>query len=243
MNLVSLQFKTTKNFKKNFKKLVYLIKKSPKNSFILAPELCITGYAYNNLDKAVKISKLAIKMLTRLSIDKTISLTLIQEKKKQYINTLYIFNKNQIIHTQSKYKLFSLSNEHKYFKKGDKKDIKIINIDGLKIACLICFELRFINLWEKIQGADLILVPAMWGRLRKDNFDILTKALAIINQCFVIASNSANKDMSKGSGIITPFGEKFKDDNKKLIIKDIDLKEIQKMRRYLNTGIQYAKSY
>jgi predicted amidohydrolase len=41
---------------------------------------------------------------------------------------------------------------------------------------VICFELRFIDFWKKMQGADLILIPSMWGKPRKQNFETLTRA-------------------------------------------------------------------
>lgn len=146
MNLVSLQFKTKPNFNDNLNHLVSLINKSAQSSFILAPELCLTGYSYDDFDKAIKISTHAITILTELSSNKTIFITLLTQKDNKYFNTLHIFHHNKIIHTQSKYKLFSLGNEDKYFTPGNRDNIKIININGLKIAILICFELRFVEL-------------------------------------------------------------------------------------------------
>jgi predicted amidohydrolase len=238
MNLIALQLKTSNNFERNFKKLINQINKSPDNSFILAPELYLTGYAYERMDEAVDINKKAIKTLKKLSKNKTISLTMMTKKKQNYYNTLHIFHKGKIVHTQSKAKLFILNDERVYFTQGDEKDIKIVDIDGLKVATLICFELRYIELWKQIQGADIILIPAMWGLRRKQNFEILTRALAVANQCFVIAANSANNDMAKSSAIISPFGDVTKDDEKKLILCDANFKEIKKMRRYLNIGIK-----
>jgi len=77
----------------------------------------------------------------------------------------------------------------------------------------------------------------MWGKPRRDNFLALTKALAIMNQCYVLASNSKNSDMAKGSGIINPFGVEFRDDKKNILITDFDKKEIKKMRKYMNIGL------
>jgi len=238
MNLITLQLKTSNNFKRNLQKLVKKINTSPDKSFILAPELYLTGYAYEKMDEAITISQKAIKIFKELSLKKTIALTLITKKEKQYFNTLHIFHKGKIVHTQSKAKLFVLNDEKVYFTAGDEKDIRIIDIDGIKVATLICFELRYIELWKKIQGADVILIPAMWGLRRKQNFEILTQALAVANQCFVIASDSANDDMAKSSAIISPFGNVTKDDGKQLILCDANFKEIKKMRRYLNIGIK-----
>jgi predicted amidohydrolase len=238
INLVSLQFKTTNCFQTNLEKLISLIKKAPKDSFIVAPEVCLTGFSYDDMDKAVEFSYKAIDILKNLSKDKKITLTMISKKDNQFFNTIYFFHKNNIVHTQSKYKLFPLDLEKKYFTPGDWEDIKIFNIDGIKIAMLICFEIRFTTLWEKLKGAQILIIPAMWGKARKEQLEIFLKALAVTNQCFVCASNSANDDMAKSSGIIGPFGDSYFDDRKNILIKQVDLKEVKKMRKYIDIGIK-----
>lgn len=237
MDLISLQLKTSKNFEKNLSKLIKHIEKAPKGSFILAPELFLTGYAYDRLEKAAKLTEKAIKLLKFLSYEKTIALTMTTNHNNNFYNTLHIFHQGKIIHKQSKHKLFVLHDERKYFTSGNSNDIRIIEVDGIKIGTLICFELRFIVLWEKLKGCDIILVPAMWGKLRKQNFETLTRALAVANQCYVIASDSANDDMAKSSSIISPFGDVVKNDTKKVITATYDPKEIKKMRRYLSIGL------
>jgi predicted amidohydrolase len=238
MNLITLQTKPTSNFQDNLDYLEKLILQTPMDSFILAPELCLTSYAYGRITEASKFTKKAIERLTDLSKDRTIGLTMTNKECEDYFNTFYIFHKGKIIHKQSKIKLFTLNDENKYFTAGEEKDIKLFEIDGLKIGVLICFELRFIEYWQKLQGADIILIPAMWGDKRKDNYETLTKALAVANQCFVIASDSADESCAKSSAIITPFGEVTIDDSKEIISKTIDLKEIKLMRKYLDVGIK-----
>jgi predicted amidohydrolase len=203
----------------------------------LAPELVLNGYGYDRLEACYAISKKALPLLQDLSSNKTLALTLTIKENDKFYNRLHIFHKNRIVHTQDKYRLFDLNDESRYFAQGSLDDIKIIQIDDLKIGALICFELRFIDLWQRLQGCDIILVPAMWGLKRKENFLTLSQALAVANQCFVIASDSASKDMAKGSGIISPFGEALRDDRKTKIEAPIDLREIKKMRRYLPVGI------
>ena len=237
MDLVSLQIKTTDDFDTNLDKLLTLIKDQSINSFILAPELCLNGYSYDRLDDAVAITNKAIKELKILSSDKTIALTMTTKQDNNYLNTLFVFHKGEIVHTQSKNKLFVLNDERLHFTSGDENDINIFQVGDLKVASIICFELRFIDFWKKLQGADLILIPSMWGKLRKQNFETLSKAIAVMNQCFVIATNSANDDMAKSSGIISPFGDEYRDDLKEVLKKELHLNEIKKMRRYMQVGI------
>jgi omega-amidase len=237
MKLIALQIKTTPNFQDNLDHLKELINSCEDNSLILAPELALSGFAYDNMQLAAQFSIKAIEELKELSINKTIALTFIVNHENKYFNTLHIFHNQNIIHTQSKAQLFPLGNELEYFSAGNIDDIKIIEINGLKIATLICFELRFPKLWEKIKGADIILNPAMWGIKRKDHYETISKSLALVNQCFVIACNSADDNMAKGSAIINPFGIVKKDDNLEIIEENFDLDEIKKVRTYINIGL------
>lgn len=238
MNLTVLQTKISNDFSANLQNLELLIINCEDGGFILAPELAVNGYSYDNMDLAVEYTQKAIDSFTKLSTNKTIAITLTTKKENHYFNTLHIFHKNKIIHQQSKNKIFVLNDERKYFEPGSLEDIKIIDIDGIKVAALICFELRFIELWKQVQGADIILVPAYWGLQRKENFETLTRALAVANQCFVMASGCADDDCAKSSAIISPLGNIVEDDIKEVISKNVDLKEISMMRKYLDVGIK-----
>lgn len=236
MKLIALQTKTKKEFKKNLNHLKKLILSCDDNSFILAPELCLTGFSYDRMDEASEFAQKAKKKIKKLSKDKTIAISFIEKEDLDYYNTLYIFHNKKIIHRQAKHKLFTLGDETNYFAKGKLDNMKIIDINGIKVAVLICFELRFPEYWLKVLGADLILNPSMWGEKRKTHYETLTKALAIANQCYVLASNSANENMAKGSGIISPWGDEYRDDKKELISHEMDLLEISKIRKYINIG-------
>ncbi|MFW2600424.1 carbon-nitrogen hydrolase family protein [Aliarcobacter butzleri] len=240
MNLIALQVKTTNDFQKNLEELKNLINSCEENSIILAPELALSGFSYDRMDESSTFSIKAIKEIKELSVNKIIALTFITKKDENFYNTLNIFHNQKIIHTQSKFKLFPLGDELAHFKPGNLEDIKIININGLKIATLICFELRFPELWLKVKGADIILNPAMWGIKRKDHYESISKALALVNQCFVIASNSADDNMAKGSAIITPFGNIIKNDQENIIKATFDKQELIKTRKYIDIGLNTA---
>ena len=237
MKLISLQIKTVDDFQQNLEKLKELILTCEDNSLILAPEVCLSGFCFDRMQEASNFSIKAIEEIKKLAVNKTIALTFITQKEGNYFNTLHIFHNQKSIHQQNKYNLFPLGNEPKHFEAGKEDDIKIIEINGVKIATLICFELRFPTLWEKVKGADIILNPSMWGVKRKDHYESISKALALVNQCFVIATNSANDNMAKGSAIISPFGEVVKDDSKEIIEVDANLDEIKKVRKYIDIGL------
>jgi predicted amidohydrolase len=120
---------------------------------------------------------------------------------------------------------------------GSDEDFKIITVAGIKIAIFICFELRFKELWQKAEGADIIAVPAWWGVSRSEHYRALTQTLAIINQCYVIASDSLNAECTKLSGVITPMGVESRNGNKPCLSVEYKKKDIALMRRYMDVGI------
>jgi predicted amidohydrolase len=236
--LVALQFNyENKSLEDNFKTLKRLVNLTPKDSMVLAPELCISGYKYDTLKESAQFSKHILDELKKLSTCKTLALTLIEEINGQYFNNLKIFHNEKLIQSRPKAKLFPLGEEEKFFTYGNTKDIQIVELDGIKIATLVCFELRFTELWQQIQGADIIFVPSFWGKLRKEHLKTLSEALAIANQAFVVVANSSDEDMASSSAIITPFGEVYRDDSSFIVKHEAELTQIKKMRRYINIGL------
>jgi predicted amidohydrolase len=236
--LYSLSFKTTKDYNQNLKTLLGLIDDAEDNSIIVAPEVCLTGFDYENFDTACEFSLKATEAIKEISKNKIIILTMLEKRDDKVYNFAKVFYNSQVIHEQAKTKLFQLGDEHKFMYAGDEKDIKIVEVTGLKIAVLVCFELRFKDLWRKLEGADIIAVPSWWGKLRSENFKTLTQALAIMNQCYVIASDSANEECTAEAGIITPFGDEQRNCEMDAIKVSFSSKEIVRMRRYLDTGIK-----
>jgi len=82
-----------------------------------------------------------------------------------------------------------------------------------------------------------IAAPSYWGVLRSEHFKIITQSLALINQCYVVASDSQNDDCTKMSGIINPHGEAKRNGNKPCLEVPYNKKEIELMRRYMDVGI------
>jgi len=235
--LVSLQFITTLNYEKNLQKLLILIKQTPQKSLIVAPEVCLTGYDYENFEEVLAFTLYAKEKIKEVSQDKIIVLTLIEKTEDGIFNFVYLFHNKEVIYKRPKVRLFKFGDEHKYMQEGSDKTLKIIEIDGIKIAFFICFELRFKELWKASEGADVIVVPSYWGVLRKEHFRAFTQTLALMNQCYVVASDSANDECTKLSGIITPFGEEFRNQEKEILALPYKPKEIKKMRRYMDIGL------
>ena len=235
--LVSLLFKTTSNYSNNFQTLLTLIDTTDKDSIIVAPEVCLTGYDYEHLEEAVAFSESAILALKKASFEKTVILSILEKRDGAVFNFAKVFHNGEVVYERAKARLFRFGNEHKYMSEGSDKEFEIVEVSGVKIAIFICFELRFKELWQLAEGADVIAVPSWWGVARGENFKTLTNALAIMNQCYVVASDSQNEECSKMSGIITPQGEVHRNGTENTLSLEYKPKEIALMRRYMDVGI------
>jgi len=231
----AIQMKTGEDFDRNLQTLKKLLQKS--GDFAVAPEVCLTGFAYDRFEEAAAFSQKALQELLPLSKNRLICYTQIEKRGDKFYNFAKVLYQEKLIYEQPKVRLFKFGGETDYFSSGSLEDIRLFEVNGLKVGLLICFELRFIEIWERLRGADIILVPAMWGKLRKRHFEQFTEALALMHQCFLIASDSANDDMAKSSAIIDPFGVPYRDDRRVLLNKEVDLGDIKKMRRYMDIGL------
>ena len=237
MNLCSLLFETTSDYNDNLQTLLTLINECDEESIIVAPEVCLTAYDYENFDAVLEFAAVANEAIKKASYNKTVILTIIEKRDSEVFNFAKVFYNGEVVYERAKAKLFRFGDEHKYMSEGTVDDIKIIEVNGVKIAIFICFELRFKELWQMSEGADVIAVPSYWGVLRTQHFKAFTQTLAIMNQCYVVASDSQNEDCTKMSGIITPQGEVTRNGNKPCLELEYNKKDIALMRRYMDVGI------
>jgi len=233
MNVAVLNLPSAKRYQENFDHLLSLIKDNDDKQIIVAPEVYLTAYDYEHLNTAAMFSAKALKLLKQEVNEQIVVLTLILEEGDNFVNQAVVIHKHKIMHKQNKVKLFKLGDEDLYLAAGKKKKVVPFEIEGIKYAILICFELRFKELWKQIEGADVVFVPSRWGVLRKKQLEILSAALAVMNQCYVLLSNSADNDMASASSLISPNGNVIMDDGAEVVEGVVDFREIKKMRRYI----------
>jgi len=233
MKAAVLQLPSKIRYQENLDKLLELLRENQDKQIIVAPEVYLTAYDYEHLTTAAKFSAKALKTLKNEVGEQIVVMTLILEEDNYFVNQAVVIHKHKVVYKQNKVKLFKLGDEDLYLMAGKKKKIQPFEIEGVKYALLICFELRFKDLWKQIEGVDVVLVPSRWGLPRKRHLEILSSALAVMNQCYVLLSNSSDPDMASSSAIISPNGNVIMNDSQEMIEGDIDFREIKKMRRYI----------
>lgn len=134
----------------------------------------------------------------------------IRAEDETYRNRLYFITKNKIQY-YDKHHLFTHAGEHKQYTRGE--NTTIVEYKGFRFLLLVCYDLRF-PIWSRygrMGEYDAIIYVANWPESRMDAWDVLTRARAIENQCYVVAVNRVGNDPKThyigGSRIISPKGD------------------------------------
>jgi len=110
----------------------------------------------------------------------------------QFYNRLIFVDPNGEIQFYNKRHLFRMSGEHEIYKAGSSQ--VVIDFKGWRIMPLICYDLRF-PVWSRnVTNCDLMIYIANWPTPRRDAWNILLKARAIENQCYVMGVNHVGTD-------------------------------------------------
>ena len=235
--LCAISFEPTKDYETNLTMLLALIQKTPPHAIVCAPEVILSGFDYENKERMLAFAPHAINEIAKVSQGRIVALTIINQRDDKIYNTLFVFHKGVIVHQRDKAKLFSFGGEHHFFSEGKSHEVSIVTIDGIKIGFLICFELRFKEFWQQLEGADIICVSAWWGALRREHFSALTRALALLNQCYVLYSDAQDSSCTQKSGYVTPQAEVQESRNAPCLEGLYNKKEVALMRRYMDVGI------
>lgn len=122
-------------------------------------------------------------------------------------------------------------------------EIVTADIDGHPAGLTICYDIRFPELYRQISdtGAELVFVPAAFMMFTgKDHWEVLIRARAIENQCFMLASGQQGVN-KKGvatygrSMIVDPWGTVLATapDGDGYVIANLDFENLQRIRREL----------
>jgi len=138
--------------------------------------------------------------------------------------------------TYQKNRTFRYTGESDYY--GNGSEVAVFEWQDWKIAPLICYDLRFPELFRRVTagGAELIVVIASWPTVRVDHWLTLLRARAIENLAYVVGVNRCGSDLNHDypgrSVIIDPWGEIIADagDGEGLVEAEIDLDKVKTWR-------------
>lgn len=188
--------------------------KEGRLDIIVLPEVFATGFPYDVLPDLAKRSGYVIETLGNKAreLQSFIMFTIVVEVEGKYYNRFFSINPSgEIVASYDKTHLFSRAGEDKFFTPGD--TTVNFNVGGAKVAPLICYEVRFPELSRKqvLEGAEILIYPAQWPGFRIFQWEMLLKARAVENQCYVIGVGAygphGDTQMGGHSMVIAPYGD------------------------------------
>ncbi|UTW45024.1 carbon-nitrogen hydrolase family protein [bacterium SCSIO 12696] len=134
---------------------------------------------------------------------------------------------------------------HKHYRESDDyrpgNEPLVIDTPFGKLGVSICYDLRFAELHRQLadRGAEIVVVPSAFTAVTGEaHWQLLLRARAVENQCFVIGANMGDRDHRKrptwgGSAIVHPWGNVLAelDGGEGVICAELDLGEIQRLKQ------------
>jgi nitrilase len=131
--------------------------------------------------------------------------------------------------------------ESRYFEPGDQ--VVVCDTPFGRLGLAVCYDLRFPELFREMlrQDAQIIAVPSAFTETTgAAHWEVLVRARAIENQCFMIAANQQGRhDNGRRtfghSMVVDPWGEVLGlcADGSGIVLAEMDLQRLQQVRALL----------
>jgi len=220
----------------------FMLRASEKESDRLAPH--IFSETLTNLKKTAFENRLTIvagSLLEPLKANRA-------KGKPHFSNTCFVISsKGEIILRYRKMHLFDIDlpgvrvQESKTITAGNKPGL--FAYGHVKAGVGICYDLRFPEYFRTLsqKGAEVLFIPANFtAETGKTAWEVLLRARAIENQCFVVAPGQCGRHPGSGivsyghSMVINPLGEVLSEASQsapQVLIQDLDLVDLRRFRR------------
>ena len=136
-----------------------------------------------------------------------------------------------------KHHLFSYGHENEQYTAGHEHTI--VSYGGMRLLLLTCYDLRFPG-WSRYSNSleyDAIVIVANWPAARQGNWQVLTRARALENQCYLVGVNRVGDDhfghYAGCSVVVDAYGgtvAQCKRNEVEALTVSLDLYELQRRR-------------
>ncbi|MCX7613453.1 MAG: D-glycero-beta-D-manno-heptose 1-phosphate adenylyltransferase [Caldimicrobium sp.] len=208
LRLTLAQIEIQPDINQNLRKIISVVRES-KDEVILFPELSLTGYQDLRRIPHQSIQD-ALSEIQRYAGPKHVFLGA-PYVGEDITNAYFCISEREKLIVAEKDLLFPGLDDIAGLSRGIRRET--IEIKGVKVGTLICFELRSPELARAMinEAISLLLVPVQWPKARIDHFQTLLKARAIENQIYVIGINGVGAIgetiLGGGSCLFNPRGE------------------------------------
>ncbi len=168
--------------------------------------------------------------------------------REKLSNTCLVFDREgELVSLYRKIHLFDVAVGGFVYRESDSEEpgdeMMLCDVDGWRLGLSICYDLRFPELYRHlaVAGAQVLVVPAAFMmHTGRDHWEVLLRARAIENQCYVLAAGQIG-DHEPGrtcfgrSMVVDPWGTVLAQapDTTGVTVADIDLARLHTIREEL----------
>ncbi len=183
---------------------------------VVLPEMCTSGFTMDVEHFAESMTSERVERLSQIARASNVWLIAgvptrnVDKPACTARNSALVFTPSGSLEAvYHKQRLFAYADEQRSYQAG--ADSLVIEIDGVRVSPFICYDLRFPELFRRVAAdVDLMVVIASWPAARRTHWDVLLRARAIENQCYVIGVNRTGEGgtiaYDGGSAAYDPWG-------------------------------------
>jgi predicted amidohydrolase len=176
------------------------------------------------------------------------SITERREGREKLSNTCLVFDPSgAVVGVYRKIHMFDVEVGGHVYRESEAEEpgeeTLVCEAEGWRVGLTVCYDLRFPELYRilALEGAELLTVPAAFTLYTgKDHWELLLRARAVENQCFVAAANEwgeheGGKASYGRSMIVDPWGVVLAQaaDEDGVIAAELDRAHMERVRRSL----------
>jgi predicted amidohydrolase len=147
------------------------------------------------------------------------SITEVREGREKLSNTCVVFDgAGDVVGVYRKIHMFDVDVGGHVYRESEAEEpgdaTLVCELEAWRVGLSVCYDLRFPELYRilALEGAELVTVPAAFTLYTgKDHWELLLRARAVENQCYVVAPNEwgtheGGKASFGRSTIVDPWG-------------------------------------
>lgn len=226
----------------NIREAQRLIDAQPGANLYVLPEMWSTGFATEPKGIACpEAGNAALHWMRETACQHQCAISgslAIQLADGTYRNRHYFADgRTDTLQYYDKHHLFTYGHENQYYTSGQQHTI--VTFGGFRLLLLTCYDLRF-PCWSRYadnREYDVILCVANWPQSRQSAWQVLTRARAIENQCYLIGVNRVGDDQyshyAGASVVVDPIGRTIVQCRRhevQALTASLDLAELQRRR-------------
>lgn len=212
-------------------------------ALVALPEMCTTGFTMDSARHAEPVDGASARRLAGLAREHGVHLLAGLATRAErggveaFYNSALLWGPDgALLAEYRKQRLFAYAGEREAYVAGEAP--VAVRVGGVRLAPFICYDLRFPELFRAVgPEVDALVLIANWPAARRAHWDVLVRARAIENQCYVVAVNRVGEggglEYDGGSAAYDPWGEQLTGGGRAaeaIACADVDAAEVTRVR-------------